>query len=47
MVRHRPDPGPRGNAVTAPVLRCEQLRKTYDDLVAVDEVSFSIAPGET
>jgi ABC-2 type transport system ATP-binding protein len=31
----------------APVLRCSGLRKTYRDLVAVDDVSFHIAPGET
>ncbi len=33
--------------MTAPVLRCVGLRKTYGDLVAVDDVSFEIAPGET
>ena len=31
----------------APVLRCSGLRKTYRDLVAVDDVSFHIEPGET
>ncbi|MEA2058853.1 MAG: ATP-binding cassette domain-containing protein, partial [Actinomycetota bacterium] len=30
-----------------PVLECAGLRKTYGDLVAVDGVGFSIAPGET
>jgi ABC-2 type transport system ATP-binding protein len=30
-----------------PVLRCAGLRKTFGKLVAVDGVSFSIAPGET
>ncbi|HLV57850.1 MAG TPA: ATP-binding cassette domain-containing protein, partial [Natronosporangium sp.] len=29
------------------VLRCEGLRKTYGDLLAVDDLSFSIAEGET
>ncbi len=31
----------------APVLRCVGLRKTYGDLVAVDDVGFTIDPGET
>jgi len=31
----------------APVLRVENLRKAFKELVAVDDVSFSIAPGET
>lgn len=30
-----------------PVLRCDGLRKTYRDLVAVDDVSFTITEGET
>jgi ABC-2 type transport system ATP-binding protein len=30
-----------------PVLTCADLRKSFGDLVAVDDVSFSIAPGET
>ncbi len=30
-----------------PVLQCENLVRHFDDLVAVDDVSFSIAPGET
>lgn len=29
------------------VLEVEELTKTFDDLVAVDQVSFSVAPGET
>jgi ABC-2 type transport system ATP-binding protein len=29
------------------VLRCERLRKTYGDLVAVDDLSLTIAEGET
>ena len=29
------------------VLECSGLRKTYDDLVAVDDVGFTIAQGET
>jgi ABC-2 type transport system ATP-binding protein len=29
------------------VLRCAGLRKTYGDLVAVDEVAFEVVPGET
>src|SRR5687767_5210071 len=34
-------------AVREPVLRCTALRKTFGDRVAVDDVSFEIAPGET
>jgi len=34
-------------AGSAPVLHCTNLRKTYGDLVAVDGLSFEIAPGET
>jgi ABC-2 type transport system ATP-binding protein len=30
-----------------PVLACRDLRKRFDDLVAVDGVGFEIAPGET
>ncbi len=30
-----------------PVLRCSGLRKAFDGLVAVDDVSFHIQPGET
>ena len=30
-----------------PVLECRGLRKTFDDLVAVDDVGFRIAEGET
>ncbi len=30
-----------------PVLECSGLRKTFDDLVAVDDVGFRIAEGET
>ena len=30
-----------------PVLECRGLRKTFDDLVAVDDVGFTIAEGET
>jgi ABC-2 type transport system ATP-binding protein len=30
-----------------PMLTCRGLRKSYGDLVAVDEVSFEIRPGET
>jgi ABC-2 type transport system ATP-binding protein len=29
------------------VLRCRGLRRTYGDLVAVDDVGFAVAPGET
>ena len=32
---------------TTEVLRCAGLRKAFDELVAVDDVGFSIAPGET
>ena len=31
----------------APVLRVEGLRRTFGDLVAVDDISFHISPGET
>jgi len=31
----------------AQVLVCEGLRKTFGDRIAVDDVSFSIAAGET
>lgn len=33
--------------VPAPVAVCRGLRRTFGDRVAVDDVSFSIAPGET
>jgi ABC-2 type transport system ATP-binding protein len=33
--------------VPQPVLSCDGLRRTYGDLVAVDDVSFEIASGET
>jgi ABC-2 type transport system ATP-binding protein len=32
---------------TEPVLTCRGLRKTFDERVAVDDVGFTIAPGET
>lgn len=32
---------------TAPLVRCDGLRKAYGDHVAVDGVSFTIAPGES
>jgi linearmycin/streptolysin S transport system ATP-binding protein len=35
------------DGTVAPLLKCSQIRKTYDDLVAVDDVTFHIAPGET
>jgi linearmycin/streptolysin S transport system ATP-binding protein len=31
----------------APILRCANLRKRFEDLIAVDGVSFEIAPGES
>ena len=34
-------------APAAPVLRCEGLVRRFGDRVAVDDVSFEIAPGET
>ncbi|HEY3777426.1 MAG TPA: ABC transporter ATP-binding protein [Rhizomicrobium sp.] len=37
---------PRPEPVEGPVLKVTNLRKTYRDMVAVDRVSFSIAPGE-
>ncbi|HSD48515.1 MAG TPA: ABC transporter ATP-binding protein [Actinomycetota bacterium] len=33
--------------MTTPVLECRDLRKTFGDLVAVNGVGFSVAPGET
>ena len=33
--------------MTAHVLECRDLRKTFGDLVAVAGVGFAIAPGET
>jgi len=33
--------------MTEPVLACSDLRKSFGDLVAVDGVGFTIAPGET
>lgn len=35
------------DGMVAPLLTCSQIRKTYDALVAVDNVTFHIAPGET
>lgn len=38
----------RGSPVAdSPVLQCHALRRTYGDLVAVDDVGFQIAHGET
>src|SRR5690606_35576251 len=37
----------RGGCMADAVLCCEGLRKSYRDLVAVDDVSFSITEGET
>src|SRR5690606_12496403 len=54
--RLRDRPGPAAGAgapraewctVSEVVLRCEGLRKTYGDLLAVDDLSLSIAEGET
>jgi ABC-2 type transport system ATP-binding protein len=36
-----------GAAASSPMLRCTGLRKSFGDLVAVDDVSFEIARGET
>src|SRR5712692_750653 len=36
-----------GQTTTEPVLRASGLRKRFGSIVAVDEVSFAIAPGET
>jgi ABC-2 type transport system ATP-binding protein len=36
-----------GSASTQPVLECRALRKHFGDRLVVDDVSFSIAPGET
>jgi len=33
--------------VPAPVISARALRKTYKDLVAVDDISFEVAPGES
>jgi lipooligosaccharide transport system ATP-binding protein len=33
--------------VPAPVISARALRKTYKDLVAVDDISFDVAPGES
>jgi len=38
---------PAAPTSTRPVLTCTNLRKSFGDLVAVDDVSFSIGPGET
>jgi ABC-2 type transport system ATP-binding protein len=38
---------PASAGVDAPVLDCRGLRKRYGDLVAVDDVSLHISPGET
>jgi ABC-2 type transport system ATP-binding protein len=40
-----PPSGPTAPA-TAPILRCVNLRKRFEDLLAVDGVNFEIAPGE-
>jgi ABC-2 type transport system ATP-binding protein len=34
-------------AVATPILRCVNLRKRFDDLLAVDGINFEIAPGES
>jgi len=36
-----------GGSMSQPVLECRDLRKTFGDLVAVNGVGFTIAPGET
>jgi len=41
-----PAPERPGAEDTPPVLRCEGLRKRFDDRVAVDDVGFEIAKGE-
>jgi ABC-2 type transport system ATP-binding protein len=40
-------PSPAGRAGDAPVLEVRDLHRRFGDLVAVDGVSFHIAPGET
>src|SRR5579859_6113651 len=39
-------PGPRAEAARGPAVEISHLRKTYGPLVAVDDVSFSVAEGE-
>ncbi|MFC9994029.1 ABC transporter ATP-binding protein [Nocardia sp. NPDC127526] len=39
-----PDPG---GAAAGPALSCRHVTRRYGDLVAVDDLSFTIAPGET
>jgi ABC-type sugar transport system ATPase subunit len=38
---------PTAEPVADATLTCRGLRKRYGDLVAVDDVSFDIGPGET
>ena len=43
----RPDGSGTLAIVSDPVLRCAGLRKTFDERVAVADVGFTVAPGET
>jgi ABC-2 type transport system ATP-binding protein len=38
---------PGETTVTAPVLRCRSLRKSFGEVLALDDVSFEVARGET
>ena len=39
------DAAPRAQALADPVVSCRSLTKRYSDLLAVDEITFSLAPG--
>ena len=38
--------GGRASTPATPILRCANLRKRFDDLLAVNDINFEIAPGE-
>ena len=41
----KPDAAPRAEALADPLVSCRNLTKRYGDVLAVDEITFSLAPG--